>query len=217
MPLITALEPAPGRAGGSTLHVDGDPVCRVSDDLRLRLHLAVGEEISGSRVREIVLECELADTQETALRYLSYRPRTRKEVLRHLRSKGFGAHAVTVVGRCEQLGYIDDEAYALAFARERIRLRPRGRPRVVSELLARGVDRDTAERAAVSALEEEGVTEYELLRIVARRRALALERLEPAAARRRLTGFLRRRGFEAAAVRAVVEELLSDTDDDAPR
>lgn len=215
MPLITALEP--DRAGGFILHVDGEPVCRVSDGLRLRLRLIAGEEITASRVREVVHESGIDETREVALRYLSHRPRTRMEVLRHLRGKGLGAHAEMVVSRCEELGYIDDGAYALAFARERIRLKPRGRPRLVSELLSRGVDRETAERAAAAALEQEGVTEDELLRSLALRRLRSLARLDPAVTRRRLTGFLRRRGFQPSAVRTVVEELLSGREDDSTR
>jgi regulatory protein len=208
MSLITALEPAP-RGAGCILHVNDEPVCLVPDDLRARHHLAVGVELSPSRLQAVVRDCAVAETREVALRYLSYRPRTRAEVLRHLRSKGLTAHAEPVVRRCEELRYIDDAAYALAFARERIRLRPRGRARIVSELLARGVDRDTAERAAMDALREEDVSESELLRVVAVRRAKALERLDPEVRRRRLTGYLRRRGFQAAAVRAVVDELIA--------
>lgn len=214
MPLITALEPASGRKGGYLLHLDGEAICRVPDDLRPQLHLVVGEDLTRTQVAAIVRECEIAETQEVALRYLSYRPRTHTEVLRYLRGKGHGTHAETIVARCEELGYVDDEAYALAFARERIRLRPRGSPKLVSELLARGVDRQTAERAAAAALREENVTEDELLRAVALRRIQALRRLEPSTARRRLTGFLRRRGFPAVAVRAVVDELLSDPNGD---
>ena len=45
MPLITSLEPARGRASGFILHLDGAAVCRVSDDLRIRLRLAVGDEL----------------------------------------------------------------------------------------------------------------------------------------------------------------------------
>ena len=216
MPLITGLEPAAGRATGVVMHVDGQPVCRLSDDLRLRLCVSIGDELTDEQVGRIVHASELAEAKESALRYLSYRPRTRAEVLRHLRGKGLEVHAEAVLGRCEELGYVDDEAYALAFARERIRLRPRGVPRLVSELLSRGVSRDVAERAAVAALEEEDVTEEELLRVVAQRRVRALSGLQSAVARRRLSGFLVRRGFRPGAVRAMVRELLPEEAGEPP-
>lgn len=211
MPRITAFESAGRRAGGQLLHVDGEPVCHVPEHVRMRLGLRVGDPLTGPQLKKIIAECGVAETREAALHYLSYRPRTRTEVLRYLRGKGLGAHAEVVLTRCEELGYVDDEAYAVAFARERIRVRPRGRPRLVSELLTRGVAREIAERAAAGALEEEGVTEEDLLREAAVRRMKALRGLEPTVARRRLKGFLLRRGFRAEAVRTVVDELLSDT------
>ena len=216
MPLITGLEPAGGRATGVIMHVDGQPVCHLSDDLRLRLCLSIGDELTNEQVGSIVHASEITEAKNSALRYLSYRPRTRAEVLRHLRGKGLEMHAEAVLARCEELGYIDDEAYALAFVRERVRLRPRGIPRLVSELLSRGVSREVAERAAAAALEEEDVTEDELLRVVAQRRLKAIRGLEPTVARRRLAGFLARRGFRPGAVRAMVRELLPDEAEGPP-
>lgn len=210
MPRITALEPAPGRARGVVLYVDGEAVCHVPDELRARRRLSVGEVLTGDGLQDLIRQAGLSEARDVALRYLSFRPRTRVEVLRHLRDRGLGSHAEPIVGRFEELGYIDDAAYALAFARERIRLKPRGMRRVVSELVSRGVDRASAERAAAAALEEEGVSERDLLMAVAERRAGALGRLEPEVARRRLTGYLLRRGFPASDVREAVNRLLPD-------
>ena len=186
---------------------------RVSGDLCQRRGLQLGNRLSTAELESLAEEAGDAEAMERAVHYLSYRPRTCREVRRYLGKHGLSGHADPAIDRCIELGYLNDEAYARAFVRERVRLKPRGRPRLVSELLGRGVDRETAERAVETTLAEEGVTESTLLREVARRRARSLRSLDPPAARRRLSAFLGRRGFRAGAIREVVLELIPDRPD----
>lgn len=213
MSVVTALEPAPGRIGGFLLEVDEVVLFRVSEDLRRSRNLHVGAQVSAAELESLGLEAGESEAMDRTVHYLSYRPRTCREVRRYLGKHGLSRFADTTIGRCIELGYLDDGAYARAFVRERTRLKPRGRPRLVSELLSRGIDRDTAEQAVEATLDEEGVTEADLLRDVALRRARSLRNLEPSAARRRLAAFLARRGFRTGAVREVVRELLPDEPD----
>jgi regulatory protein len=210
MPVVTALEKAPGRLGGFLLEVDEVTLFRVSEDLCRRCSLEVGCHLSTAELQDLGREAGDSEAMDRAVHYLSYRPRTCREVRRYLAKHGLSPHADGAIGRCIELGYLDDEAYARTFVRERIRFKPRGLPRLVSELLARGVDRDTAERAVAATLDEEGVTEAALLREVALRRAHSLRSLDPPAARRRLSAFLGRRGFRTGAIREIVRELLPD-------
>ena len=216
MSVVTALEKAPGRIGGFLLEVDEVLLFRVSEDLRQRRDLHVGAHVSAAELESLGREAGESEAMDRTVHYLSYRPRTCREVRRYLGKHGLSRFADTAIGRCVELGYLDDEAYARAFVRERIRLKPRGRPRLVSELLSRGIDRDTAEQAVETALDEEGVTEAALLRVVALRRARSLRDLDPPAARRRLAAFLGRRGFRTGAIREVVRELLPDEPDGGP-
>jgi regulatory protein len=213
MPVVKALEPAPGRLGGFVLEVDEAVRFRVSEDLCQRRGLQVGDRLSTAELESLARDAGDAEAMERAVHYLSYRPRTCREVRRYLGKHDLSGHADAAIDRCLELGYLNDEAYARAFVRERIRLKPRGRPRLVSELLGRGVDRDTAERAVETTLDEEGVTEAVLLREVALRRVRSLRSLDPPAARRRLSSFLGRRGFRTGAIREVVLELLPDQPD----
>lgn len=208
MPSITALDPARGRLGGLLVEVDGDVSFRVPEDLVQRENLSLGSRLEPEHLSALMTEARRREAMDRSVHYLSYRPRTRMEVRRYLRKHGLSPFADHAIDRCEELGYLDDRSYAEAFVRERVRFRPRGRPRLVSELLARGIDRDTAERAVTDTLAEEGLSERSLLRQVARRRAGALRHLEPDAARRRLSSYLARRGFRTGDIREVVGELL---------
>lgn len=148
---------------------------------------------------------------DRALRYLSHRPRSRFELERHLRHKGYGEEAVeAALERCAELGYLDDGAFAAAYARDRIRLRPRAPALMEAELRRKGVSSEDARRGIARALEDEDTSEEVLLRRAAGRRWRVLRGRDPEVARRKLLGYLARRGFRAAAARDVVETLLAE-------
>jgi regulatory protein len=109
--------------------------------------------------------------------------------------------------RCGRLGLVDDQAFAAAFSRDRIRLRPRGVSRLEAELLQKGVSREDAEAGIRAAFEDEELTELELLEATARRRWRRLAAADPSTARQRLFGHLARSGFPIDDVGRIVERL----------
>jgi regulatory protein len=214
VPTITTLEPE-RRGGRVRLEVDGRALGTLPDSLVLQRGLRRGQTIDEGALEALIRDGAHADALEAALNCLSYRPRSRKELERHLRRKSHPEDAIRrAANRCEELGYLDDEAFARAFVRDRIRLRPRGRYRLRSELLERGIAPDQADAAITSAFQEIGTSESELLRGIAEVRASRLNRAEPVMARRRLSAWLLRRGFARADVRRVVDDLLPEPDRD---
>jgi regulatory protein len=114
-----------------------------------------------------------------------------------------------VIGRLRELGMVDDAAFAGTLVRDRVRLRPQGARRLAGELRQKGVDDETARAAIRETMEGESTDERELARRAAEKwRPRADE--EPARARRRLHGFLTRRGFDGEVIREVVDERLPD-------
>jgi len=153
---------------------------------------------------------------DQALELLSFRARSESELEDRLRRAGHSpAAATSALERCRELGYVDDHAFALAHVRDRLRLRPKGRRALRSELYRKGVDRDLAEAAIEEAFEESKLDETDLARRLAARRARKPGGVEPAAARRRLAAYLSRRGFPPLVVRDVVAEAFP-SDDEAP-
>jgi len=164
-----------------------------------------------------------APVLDAALRLLAVRPRSVAELRDRLERKGFATPEIdTCLARLTEGRLLDDAAFARAWVRDRILLAPRGRRLLLQELRRKGVDGSTGEAAVDEVLREEDVSELLLARRAgaawARRQsrdtaaALLLEgrssRREKA--RRRLTGFLLRRGFVGEAlqegIRAACEE-----------
>lgn len=212
MPRITRLA-ASRRTGRVVLELDGETWGSLPDSVVLSNSLHEGQDLDEADLEAFGTEVALAEALNAALSCLAYRPRSRTELLRHLRRKGHAEEPTcTAISRCEELGYINDRAFALSFVRDRIRFRPSGRRRLRSELGARGVGAEDAESALEEAFREFGVSERDLLRQSATRRARALQSAERSAARRRLSGYLLRRGFAGGDVRSIVDELLPESE-----
>ncbi len=151
---------------------------------------------------------------EAALRYLDYRPRSTAEVRRRLRRDRYSSpHTEQVLRRCSELGYLNDQAFAEAWIRDRIRLKPCGTVRLRSELMRRGLRTEDIDAAIAEVFEEEQVSDATLLQEVAERRWVRLQSSKASKAPTRLFTYLTRRGFAAPAAREAVRRLSATGDD----
>ena len=208
MPVITGVEKPRRPSGAVVVQVDGAPFCVAPEDVARRHRVAVGRSLTDQALAELAADCARAAALEDALRYLSYRPRSRRELDRYLRRRGHeDLPADVAIRRCQALGYVDDREFAVAFARERIRLRPRGKRVILKELGRLGVERSTAEDAVAEAFTREEVSEGDLLKRLAAKRARQLAGDDPVRERRLLVGYLVRRGFRHSDVQRVLEDL----------
>jgi regulatory protein len=211
VPAVTRLEPAGRRGDRFRVYVDGDPLCTLSRKTVDRLGLAEGVEISPEAGEALRDEAVAEDALRRALRYLSYRSRTRSEIVRYLERRGYGSAVVAAtLERCEAQGYVDDRAFAASWTRDRIRLKPRGVAKLRGELRQRGITPADADAGIRKAFEEEGVSERDLVERAALRRWRIRRSNDPPTVRRRLSAYLRRRGFPAPDIRDVVDRLMGE-------
>jgi regulatory protein len=153
-------------------------------------------------------------TRAVALDLLSRKAWTRRDLVTRLRRRGAPAEvAGAVVADLEARGYVDDRAFAAAWAESRARGRGYGSRRLREELLTRGVARPLVEVAVREAFAE--ADEETRARAVAARRLPLLRRAAPGQAARRLGTYLLRRGYPEALARRIVRELCGGawTDD----
>lgn len=205
---IVAIEKVPRARERVRLRLDSGEVVELAAEWVYRAGLRAGKEVAASLLEEAQRRDLEWRARDASLRLLARRPRTVSELRQRLSRKGFPSG---VVERClEELagkGLLDDGAFAEMFARDRVRLRPRGRRQVLGELRAKGVEAETASAALEQVFAEEEVDELSLARQAARRwRRRSGE--DPLRARQRLMAFLARRGFPSEVARRVAEEVL---------
>jgi regulatory protein len=171
------------------------------------LDLVIGREISPLVLERLQELADLEAAHRAALRALARRGHARFDLRRRLLQKQHPPAAIdAALERLTTVGLLDDARFAVDYAAAKAR-RGRGPARLVSDLLAQGVERRVAEDAVRSSLAAEGVDPADAVRALAEKRARQLAGLPAAVRRRRLVAFLVRRGFAGADLRSVVENL----------
>jgi regulatory protein len=142
---------------------------------------------------------------ERALGLLAVRSRSRSELQSRLRAAGFGAEEVAgELNRLEDVGLIDDLAFARAMASYQFGARRAGRRAVTSALLAKGV----APTVAAAVIEDADLDEDTRALELARSRATRMSDLSDARAFGRLTSLLQRRGYAPDVARRAARRAL---------
>lgn len=144
---------------------------------------------------------DLRRARAVALDLLARKAWTCHQLHRRLARRGAPADvADAVVTDLAARGYLDDRAFAAAWAESRGSGQGLGARRLRAELRARGVDRDLVEAALTGVAEVEETR----ARLLAARRLPALAGQRPDRVARRLHDYLLRRGFRGSVARRVV-------------
>ena len=141
---------------------------------------------------------------------LTAQPRTRAELAQMLAKKLVPDEIATrVLDRFEEVGLVDDAAFARSWIASRQSGRGLARRALAQELRRRGVDDDVA-REALDELDPGA--EDAAARELVRRRLRTMGRLDQQTRVRRLTGMLARKGYPAGLAFRVVRDELADDD-----
>ncbi|HEY0452939.1 regulatory protein RecX [Actinophytocola sp.] len=150
--------------------------------------------------------------KDLCLRLLTVRPRTRAELRQALLRKEIEEDvADRVLSRLDEVGLIDDAAFAEVWVRSRHTYQGLGRRALATELRRKGVEESVAAEA-VSTVDAEA--EEERARQLVRKRIRTMTDPDQTARIRKLVGMLARRGYsEGLSFRVVRDELRAVGED----
>ncbi|WP_370236799.1 regulatory protein RecX [Nocardioides sp.] len=201
--------PAPDWAGDVSLGVDAWTGAREAKQARDRAQpppeapVAAGPDADPEQVARTIL-----------LDQLTGRARSRKELSDKLRSKDVPDDLATrLLDRFEEVGLVDDEAFARSWVAGRQSAKGLARRALAQELRRKGVDDEVA-REALDELEPE--QEEQAARTLVRKKLRSLSRVDDVTATRRLVGMLARKGYGSGMAFAVVRDELSRAGRDDP-
>lgn len=152
----------------------------------------------------------IAVAKDVCLRLLTDRARTRQELAQALRRKGVPDDAAhTVLERFDEVGLIDDAAFAGQWVRSRHNHRGLARRAIAMELRRKGVDDDVAGEALEAV--DQGSEERRARELVDRKlRTVPADTPEQRTkAATRLVGMLARKGYGGGIAYRVVREALA--------
>ena len=205
---ITAVLPQKRRPNRSSVFIDGAFAFGIRNEDLASLSIAPGREITREKLNTLLAEKIYADARESALKYLSAKPRTFRETEKRLEEYEYPPGVITrVMELLLKYHYIDDKQYAYDYTASRLRSGQYGPHRIKNELKSKGIETDLTDEAFARAALEYDETE-------AAREWLRKKRYDFSGAdakeRKRVSGALARRGFSWAAIR----EALSGDDNE---
>ncbi|PKN02710.1 hypothetical protein CVU76_01595 [Candidatus Dojkabacteria bacterium HGW-Dojkabacteria-1] len=212
--LITKLEYQKRDPNRVNLYLEGKFFCGISLDTLAKEALYEGLNIEEEVLDRIVKEELKARFLSRALEYISKSPKTEFQIKKYLKELKFKKKNIwykegieidwesmidSIVLKLKELKYIDDENFARMFVQSRMRIKPRGKNVMISELISKGVSKDTAQMVC----DEEVEDEYELLKKTFRKKYKG-KKLDTKDSK--MVGFLYRKGFSWD----LIEKLSND-------
>jgi regulatory protein len=185
-------------------------------DLVLQHGLRPGLALSPDELENLLQQDGDARAYARALNFLSYRPRSSKEIRDKLVRDEFPDSVVhRVLERLQKEGQVNDANFASLWVESRTHSRPKGARVLRQELRIKGVEAETIAHSLPDD-EQERLNALEAVRPQMRK----WNGLDERAQRDKAIAFLQRRGFgfgaALSALRALAEED-QDTDDNEPR
>ena len=170
----------------------------------MELGLAVGDEVSLEKIQALKEKSDYHKFLNFAYRYLSFRPRSEKEVDDYLKKKGADEKIrEKIISSLKEKSLLNDYDFALWWVEQRLSFRPKGKRALRQELRRKGVDKEI-----ISSVLEEKVNEVSLAKKILRRRASFWQKLPSSKRRRKETAYLLQRGFSWETINQVVSRLV---------
>jgi regulatory protein len=168
--------------------------------------LRKGMALDEDACRSMLLEDLYFKALKRCVDYLAYRPRSMSEIQKRLQElQAPETTATRVIDRLNELGYLDDERFALQWAESRHRSKGYGPRRLESELIQKGISADMARKAVAEACTQEDI-EAQLLKGVSKARHKYRHEGDERKRDQKIIGFLSRRGFDIGAIRDTIRQ-----------
>jgi regulatory protein len=168
--------------------------------------LQKGQMIDERKIEQL----QEADSEEKAFQkalvFIGYRPRSETEVQERLKKAGFSPEVIQKVqDRLIRSGILGDDGFSRVWIENRAISHPRSRRMLAFELRRKGVEESKIEEALSSAPDDRSMA-LEIGRKYARRLAM----LDESNFRKRLMGFLARKGFGYDTIQDVTRTIWAE-------
>ena len=174
------------------MFLDGKFAFGLDEEVAVRLGLEKGEDLTELKIKEILSQKAENEAKNIALKFLSFRRRTEKEIRDKLKGKGFDEKSIkSTIDKLKGYDLINDSEFATAWVKERLAYKPRGKKLLRQELWKKGIEKEIIDQVTEELCQDEDKSALELLQKIKKR----YQNLEPKVARRRMLSLLLRRGF----------------------
>ena len=213
---------SPRRIGGGVLtrlytkdqktiavYIDEEVACFLTPETVLKHGLHTGLQITKVQLRKLQSENELIKWRDKALNFISFRPRSRKEVVQYLNKRHVDENLLEVlIGQLTEKKFIDDVAFAQWFVEQRDQFRPKGKKVLELELKSKGISTEIIKEVLKDKDEENELVQA--LSLIEKKRK-AWSRYQNPRLALKIQSFLLRRGYAYDVTKVVLKRFSEDT------
>lgn len=197
---ITSIKPqikAPGRVN---VYVDSEFSFGISEKMIIDFDLYKGKEITQNEIEIYKERDSLGKCLDKAYRYLSYRPKSEKEMRDKLLEKYEEKTVGEAIEKLKEYNFLNDKDFSRMWVEQRSV--GRGKRALAFELKRKGIDKDTIEEA-LSEMDTDKEFESALRLVRGKEKYKNLDRNE---VYKKIAPFLSRRGYSYDVIKKVLDE-----------
>lgn len=214
MPQVTAIEPQKKRIGRFNIYLDGHFAFGVDENILVKNQLKVNRQLTDDQVLNLINQSILGKLTDQALRFLSYRPRSEKEVADYLVKKISQGEGLKynqakespmigkIIAKLTRYGYLNDHEFARWWFDSRMRARPKGPTLIKAELIKKGIDKEIIEN-----VQDRSPDQVALAKKAVAKKLEKWQKLPQLEFKKKLYQFLLSRGFDYQTVAEVFAYL----------
>lgn len=166
MPKITAISPQKKKAGRFNIFLDDQFAFGIEAEILLSNSLKVGQVLQDEDIARIIKSEQGTKLLDLATNFLSFRPRSEKEIKEYLAKKISTKEGIKfqeareseqiekVIEKLRKYKYLDDLEFAKWFLASRTASRPKGSALIKLELKKKGIDRQIIDEIFTGSLKE---------------------------------------------------------------
>lgn len=201
---ITKIEQQKNNKERINIYINDEFAFGLMMEIKYKYDLKEGMELDEDYIQKVLKEEELSKAKDQALKFLTYRQRSKKEIINKLKSKGYEEDIIeNTLSYLEEYGLVNDVEFAKAFMRDKINLNKFGPTRIKYELYKKGIDDSIIEEVL-----EEDDEEYTRALVLAKKKLPSYKKDDKKAIYRKLGGFLQRKGYSYDCINRVLKELV---------
>lgn len=215
MSSISDMQPQKKNPKRVNIFIDGEFAFGISRESKIINKLKIQDSLSDIRIQNLIFNDQVERLLGKAIKFLSYRPRSEKEIRDNLlqklkltdkaeeEKKNFEKSIEEVIKKIKKIGQIDDREFAKWWVDQRTRFKKMS-PRIIkSELWKKGIDKELIDEI----LTESNIDQYSLALEAAKKKLSSYKSLDKVEFKTKMSRFLASRGFSWEGIKKVVDTL----------
>ena len=205
---ITSIEKRNKAKDKIAVFIDNSYSFTISEEDYISLNLYEEKDLDEEQINNIRQNVNYRAAKGEAIKFISYKFRSGKEVSNKLSEEGYEMEVMeNVIDELTAMGYINDKIFAQKYIFDRSKLKPKSTKLLKLELGARGINSDVIDEV----LNDYEVDDKTVAESLARKKFNKYDMSDDKVIRK-IQSFLQHRGFDYEVINKIVKQLKENKD-----